>query len=200
VRVVTNQSTQSTAQKKLDSATRHCKSASRSRTPLIYVSGHIAEGLSTSALKHTVSRPQHIENTSSTSCRFFCSNALLARVFFQAIDCLDLRHESCAALSGQPMHSRHCSLAAQPRVCQAVCLHNTLTSPNLTLDPLYWYMRPFVLARTVNVRSSFCDSTTAHYIDLLYAASFWVLGHILASPAEPCSTAWVVVQMTILKY
>ena len=60
-------------------------------------------------------------------------------------------------------------------------------------------MRPFELARTVNVRSSFWDSTTAHYIDLPYAASLWVLGRIIASPAKPCSTVWVVVQMTMLK-
>jgi len=61
-------------------------------------------------------------------------------------------------------------------------------------------MRPFELARTVNVRSSFSYSTTAHYIDLPYAASFWVLGRIIVSPAEPCSTVWVVAQMTMLKY
>ena len=61
-------------------------------------------------------------------------------------------------------------------------------------------MRPFELARTVNVCSSFWDSTTVHYIDLPYAASLWVFGRFIASPAEPCSTAWVVVQMTILKY
>ena len=60
------------------------------------------------------------------------------------------------------------------------------------LDPLYQYMRPFELARTVNVRSS----TAAHYIDLPYAASLWVLGRNIASPAEPCSIVWVVVQMT----
>jgi len=71
------------------------------------------------------------------------------------VDCLDLGHESRAALSGQPMHDRRRSLAAQPRVCRAVRLHNTVTSPNLTLDPLYRYMRPFGLARTVNVHSSF---------------------------------------------
>ena len=64
------------------------------------------------------------------------------------------------------------------------------------LDPLYQYMRPFELARTVNVRSS----TAAHYIDLPYAASLWVSGRIIASPVEPCSTVWVVVQMTMLKY
>ena len=63
------------------------------------------------------------------------------------------------------------------------------------LDPLYQYMRPFELAHTVNIRSSFGESTTAHYIDLPYAASLWVLGRI-ASPAEPCSIVWVVVQMT----
>jgi hypothetical protein len=62
------------------------------------------------------------------------------------------------------------------------------------LDPLYQYMRPFELARTVNIRSSFKDSTTAHYIDLPYAASLWVLGRNIASPAEPCSIVWVVVQ------
>jgi len=61
----------------------------------------------------------------------------------------------------------------------------TATSPNLILDPLYQYMRPFELARTVNIRSSFEDSTTAHYIDLPYAASLWVLGRNIASPAEP---------------
>ena len=75
------------------------------------------------------------------------------------VDCLDLGHESRAALSGQPMHGRRCSLAAQPRVCRAVRLHNTATSPNLMLDPLYQYMRPFELARTVNICSSFGDST-----------------------------------------
>jgi len=64
------------------------------------------------------------------------------------------------------------------------------------LDPPYQYMRPFKLARTVNIRSSFGDSTTAHYIDLLYAASLWVLGRNIVSPAEPCSIVWVVVQMT----
>ena len=90
------------------------------------------------------------------------------------VDCLDLRLESHAALSGQPVHGRRRSLAAQPRVCQDVRLDNTLTSPNLTLDPLYRYMRPFELVRTVNVRSSFWDSTTAHYIDLPYAASLRV--------------------------
>jgi len=87
------------------------------------------------------------------------------------VDCLDLGHESRVALSGQPMHGRRRSLEAQPRVCRAVHLHHTATSPNLTLDPQYRYMRPFELARTVNVRSSFWDSTTAHYIDLPYAAS-----------------------------
>ena len=61
-------------------------------------------------------------------------------------------------------------------------------------------MRPFELARTVNVRSSFWDSTTAHYKDLLYAASLLVLSHIIANPAEPCSTVWVVAQMTMIKY
>ena len=60
------------------------------------------------------------------------------------------------------------------------------------LDPLYQYMRPFELVRTVNVRSSFSYSTTAHYIDLPYAASLWVFSCIIASPAEPCSTVWVV--------
>jgi len=64
------------------------------------------------------------------------------------------------------------------------------------LDPVYQYMRPFELARTVNIRSSFGDSTTARYIDLPYAASLWVLGRNIASPAEPCSIVWVVVQMT----
>jgi len=116
------------------------------------------------------------------------------------VDCLDLGHESRAALSGQPINGRRRSLAAQPRVCQAVRLHNTATSQNLTLDPLYQYMRPFELARTVNVRSSFWDSTTAHYIDLPYTASLWMPGRIIASPAEPCSTVWVVAQMTMLKY
>jgi len=72
----------------------------------------------------------------------------------------------------------------------------TATSPNLTLDPLYQYMRPFELACTVNICSSFGDSTTAHYIDLPYAASLRVLGRNIASPAEPCSIVWVVVQMT----
>ena len=61
-------------------------------------------------------------------------------------------------------------------------------------------MRPFELARTVNVRSSFWDSTTAHCIDLPYAASLWVLERIIASPAELCSTVWVVLKMTMLKY
>ena len=112
------------------------------------------------------------------------------------VDCLDLGHESRAALSGQPMHGRRCPLAAQPRVCRAVRLHNTATSPNLMLDPVYQYMRPFELARTVNIRSSFGDSTTARYIDLPYAASLWVLGRNIASPAEPCSIVWVVMQMT----
>jgi len=83
-----------------------------------------------------------------------------------------------------PMHGRHRSLAPQPRVCREVRLHNTATSPNLTLDPLYWYMRPFELARTVNVRSSFWDSTTAHYIDLPCAASLWVwVASLRALPA-----------------
>jgi hypothetical protein len=53
-------------------------------------------------------------------------------------------------------------------------------------------MRLFELARTVNVRSSFWDSTTAHYIDLPYAASLWVLGRNIASPAEPCSIVSIV--------
>jgi len=61
-------------------------------------------------------------------------------------------------------------------------------------------MRLFELARTVNVRRRFWDSTTAHYMDLPCAASLWVLGRIIASPAEPCSTVWVVVQMDMLKY
>ena len=75
------------------------------------------------------------------------------------------------------MHGRRHSLAAQPRVCRAVRLHNTATSLNLTLYPLYWYMRQFELARTVNVRSIFWDSTTAHYIDLPYAAPSDVGSH-----------------------
>ena len=99
------------------------------------------------------------------------------------VDCLDLGHESRAALSGQPMHCRRRSLAAQPRVCRAVRLHKTATSPNLTLDPFYRYMRPIKLACTVNVRSSFLDSTTAPYIDLPNAASLWVLGGIITRPA-----------------
>ena len=61
-------------------------------------------------------------------------------------------------------------------------------------------MRPFELARAVNVRSSFWDSTTAHYIDLPYAASLWVFDRMIASPAQPRSTMWVVAQMTMLKY
>jgi len=61
-------------------------------------------------------------------------------------------------------------------------------------------MRPFGLARTVNVCSSFWDSTTAHYTDLPYTASLWVLGRIITSPAELCSTVWVVLKMTMLKY
>jgi len=86
------------------------------------------------------------------------------------VDCLDLGHESHAALSGQPVHSRRCSLAAQPRVCQAVRLQNTATSPNLALDP-HPYMRQFELAHTIDVRSSYWDSTAEHYMDLPYAAS-----------------------------
>jgi len=97
------------------------------------------------------------------------------------VDCLDLGHESRAALSGQPMHGRRRSLASQPRICRAVRFHNTATSPNLTLNPLYCYMRPFELARTVNIHSSFWDSTTAHYINLPYAASLWLLGSIISS-------------------
>ena len=96
--------------------------------------------------------------------------------------------DTSAALSGQPMHSRRRSLAAQPRVCRAIRLHNTATSPILKLDPLYRYMRPFELARTVNVRSSCWDPTTEHYIDLPYAASLWVSGRIITSPAESCYT------------
>jgi len=40
--------------------------------------------------------------------------------------------------------------------------------------------------------SGMTDSTTVHYMDLPYAVSLWVLGRIIASLAEPCSTVWVV--------
>ena len=93
----------------------------------------------------------------------------------------------------------------QGSLCTVVAVHSprslesaelyvfiTATSPNLTLDPLFWYMRPFELACTVNVRNSFWDSTTAHYTDLPYAApsGFWVASlRALPSRVPPCGSS-----------